>query len=171
MRRAWLITWLAGWLALACPAGARAHVGAPYPVLLEEPVGPYMASALADPDVGTGTFYILITLDTGQQVPANTAVTVWAEPEDGHLAEAGYEAERQQTRYGERFVAKVPFDAEGPWQVRLVIDGSAGQGETLFPVKVTPSGTGWLATLACLVPFVLLGGLWLKGARRQGAKE
>ena len=171
MERVWLITWLAIWLILACPLRARAHVGAPYPVLLEEPVGPYMASALADPDVGTGTFYILITLDSGQQVPADTVVTVWAKPEDVHLAEAGYGAERQQTRYGERFVAKVPFDSEGPWQVRLVIEGSAGQGETLFPVRVTPSGTGWLATLACLVPFAILGGLWLKGARRQGSKE
>jgi hypothetical protein len=171
MRRAWLIIWLAGWLVLACPLQARAHIGAPYPVLLEEPVGPYTASALADPDVGVGTFYILITLHRGQPVPADTVVTVWVEPEDGHLAEAGYRAERQQTRYGERFVAKVPFDAKGPWQVRLVLEGSAGQGETRLPVKVTPSGTGWLATLACLIPFAILGGLWLKGARRQGSKE
>jgi hypothetical protein len=171
MRRAWLVGWLAGWLALAWPLQAMAHVGAPYPVLLEEPVGPYTTSALADPDVGKGTFYIMVTLDTAQPVPADTTVTVWAEPEDGHLAEAGYGAERQQTRYGERFVAEVPFDARGPWQVRLAIEGSAGQGETRFPVQVTPSGTGWLATLACLVPFGILGGLWLRGALRQRSKE
>jgi hypothetical protein len=34
-------------------------------------------------------------------------------------------------------------------------------------VQVTPAGTGWLATLACLVPFVILGGLWLRGTLRQ----
>jgi hypothetical protein len=171
MRRAWLVGWLAGWLVLAWPLQAVAHVGAPYPVLLEEPVGPYTVSALADPDVGKGTFYVMVTLDVGQPVPAGTVVTVWAEPEDGHLAEAGYGAERQQTRYGERFVAAVPFDTRGPWRVRLVIEGSAGQGEARFPVQVTPSGTGWLATLACLVPFVILGGLWLRGALRQRSKE
>jgi hypothetical protein len=171
MRRAWLIGWLAGWLALAWPLPAAAHVGAPYPVLLEEPVGPYTTSALADPDVGQGTFYIMVTLDAGQPVPADTGVTVWVKPEDGHLADAGYLAERQQTRYGERFVAEVPFDVRGPWQVRLVIEGSAGRGETHFPVRVTPSGTGWLATLACLVPFVILGGLWLRGALRQRPRE
>ena len=171
MRRAWLVGWLAGWLALAWPLQAMAHVGAPYPVLLEAPVGPYTASALADPDVGTGTFYIMVTLATGQPVPTDTVVTVWVEPEDGHLAEAGHGAERQQTRYGERFVAKVPFDARGPWQVRLVVEGPAGRGEAGFPVQVTPSGTGWLATLACLVPFVILGGLWLRGALRQRSKE
>ena len=166
MRR-WLLICSSVLLWLAWPSTALAHVGAPYPVLLEEPVGPYLASALADPDVGTGTFYILVTLTGGEPPGADTAVTVWVEPEDGHLAEAGYLAERQQTRYGERFVAEVPFDAEGAWQVRLAIEGPAGPGETSFPVRVTPSGVGWLATLACLVPFVILGGLWLRGTLRQ----
>ncbi len=158
---------LAAWL--AWPRAARAHVGAPYPVLLEEPVGPYLVSALADPDVGKGTFYILATLTEGEPPPEDTRITVWVEPEDGHLPLAGYIAERQQTRYGERFVAEVPFDAEGRWQAQLDIKGPAGSGETSFPVQVTPSGLGWLGTLACLIPFVILGALWLRGSRRQRA--
>lgn len=167
MRQRWFLGFLVAWLALAWPSPAMAHVGAPYPVLLEEPVGPYLVSALADPDVGKGTFYILVTTSGGDAPPADTVVMVWVEPEDGHLAEAGHRAERQETRYGERFVAEVPFDAEGPWQVRLVLEGSPGHGETSFPVRVTPSGIGWLATLACLLPFVILGGLWLRGTLRQ----
>jgi hypothetical protein len=166
MRR-WLLICSSVVLWLAWPSTALAHECAPYPVLLEEPLGPYLASALADPDVGTGRFYILVILSSGEPPPPETAVTVWVEPEDGHLAGAEYPAERQQTRYGERFVAEVPFDAEGTWQVRLAIEGPAGQGETAFPVRVTPSGVGWLATLACLVPFVILGGLWLRGTLRQ----
>lgn len=165
------VSLFAAWWALAWPPQAMAHVGAPYPVLLERAAGPYLASVLADPDVGTGTFYILVTLADGTPSPADTVVTIWVEPEDGHLAEAGYQAERQQTRYGERFVAKVPFDAEGPWQARLVIESAAGHGETLFPVRVTPSGLGWLASLACLVPFVILGGLWLRGTLRQRSRQ
>ena len=70
-------------------------------------------------------------------------------------------------RYGVRYVAEAPFDAEGPWQVRLVVEGPPGIGKTSFQVKVTPSGVGWLATLACLVPFVILGALWLRGTLRQ----
>jgi hypothetical protein len=167
MRRGCLVCWLVCLLVLVWPAAAMAHVGAPYPVLLEEPVGPYTASALADPDVGKGTFYVLVTLAEGEPVPADTVVTVWVQPEDGHAVEAAYAAEREQTRYGERFVSEVPFDSEGPWQVRLVIDGSAGSGETSFPVRVTPSGIGWFATLACLLPFVGLGALWLRGTLRQ----
>ncbi len=156
---------------LARPPLVFAHVGAPYPVLLEEAVGPYVASALADPDVGKGTFYILVTLPEGQPATSDIDVTVWIAPEDGHMAEAGYAAKREETRYGERFVAEVPFDAEGPWQIRLAIDGQAGSGDVSFPVRVTPSGMGWLATLACLVPFGLLGLLWLRGTMRQRASQ
>jgi hypothetical protein len=156
---------------LAWPAAAEAHVGAPYPVLLEEAVGPYTVSTLADPDVGQGTFYVLVALAGGESPPEGTTLMVWVEPEDGHRAEASYQAGRQQTRYGERFVAEVPFDAEGPWQVRLVLEGPAGTGETTFPVRVTPSGVGWLATLACLLPFVILGALWLRGTLRQRAAQ
>jgi hypothetical protein len=144
-----------------------AHSGAPYPVLLEESVDPYVASALADPDVGKGTFYLLVELPGQVLAPADTTVTLWARPEDGHAAETAYQAERQETRYGDRFVAQVPFDARGAWQIRLVIDGSAGQGETTFPLQVTPKGFGGLTTLACLLPFVLLGALWLRASRRS----
>jgi hypothetical protein len=154
---------------LAWPSAARAHVGAPYPVLLEEPVGPYLASALADPDACTGTFYVLVSLPGGEPAPPDTTVTVWVQPEDGHQAEAAHAAQREDTRYGERFVAKVPFDAEGPWRVRLVIESAVGAGEIAFPVKVTPSGVGGLATVACLLPFVVLAVLWLRGTRRQRA--
>jgi hypothetical protein len=159
---------LLGWLLLTAllPTVASAHVGAPYPVLLEEPIGPYTLSALADPDVGGGTFYVLVE-HQGASTPAGTTVTLWAEPADGHLDAAAYAAAREETRYGERFVAEVPFDAEGAWQMRLVVDGPAGTGEAAFPVEVTPPGTGWIATVACLLPFALLAALWLRGIMRR----
>jgi hypothetical protein len=166
-RRGWLVGWLVGWFLLAWPSAVMAHSGAPYPVLLEEQVGPYVASALADPDVGTGTFYVLVAMPDKAPAPADTTVTIWSQPEDGHATEAAYRAERQQTRYGERFVAKVPFDTKGPWQIRLTIEGSAGNGETGFPIQVTPKGFQWLTTVACLLPFVVLGVLWLRASRRQ----
>lgn len=164
--RWWIVLLLCG-LALLRPPAVLAHVGAPYPVLLEEEMGSYIVSVLADPDVGTGTFYILLTLRDGEPPPPDARVTLWAEPEDGHRAASRHEAERQETRYGERFVVKVPFDEEGAWQIGLNVEGSTGFGEIAFPVEVTPSGIGWLATLACLLPFVLLGGLWLRGTMRQ----
>jgi hypothetical protein len=46
---------------------ARAHVGVPHPVLLEQPLGPYVVSVLADPDVGVGTFIVQVVLAVGGQ--------------------------------------------------------------------------------------------------------
>ena len=42
----WILVWI-GLAWLTYPSAAEAHVGAPYPVLLEELVGPYVVSALA----------------------------------------------------------------------------------------------------------------------------
>jgi hypothetical protein len=154
-------------VSLAWPPVARAHGGGPYPILLEQAVATYTVSVLADPDVGIGTFIVQATLAGGEPLPADTLVTVWVQPEDGHVAEAGYRAQRQTTRAGEEFIAKVPFDAEGIWQVRLVLDGPAGRGETAFNVRVTPPGPGWVGTLLCFTPFIALGVLWLVSALRQ----
>ncbi len=160
---------LLAWLAF--PLTARAHSGAPYPVLLEERVGPYIVSVLADPDVGTGTFYLEIGLAQGGPAPADTQVTVWVRPEDGHAAEAGYPAQPQTASRDARetysLIAKIPFDAEGMWQVRLTLEGTAGKGEATFNVRVTPPGPGWVRTLLCFLPFIFLGILWVFGARRQ----
>ena len=150
-------------MGLAWPSVAQAHFGAPYPVLLEQTVGPYTVSALADPDVGIGTFIIKATLSGTKPVPDDTVVMLWVRPEDDHMGEAEYQVQRQE----ERFVAKVPFDAEGMWQVRLAVEGAAGRGETTFRVRVTPPGPRWATTLLCLLPFAALGGLWLVGALRQ----
>ncbi len=152
---------------LALPGVARAHAGAPYPVLLEEPVGPYLVSALADPDVGAGTFYVQVALSGGAAPPAGTTVAIRTWPEDEHLPAATYEAARDDTRYGDRFVTEVPFDAEGLWQVEILIAGPAGEGQAAFGVEVTPAGTNWLTTVACLLPFVLAALIWLRAALRR----
>lgn len=148
------------------PASAFAHSGAPFLVLLEEPVGPYTVTMWADPDVGGGTFTIEAN-ENGQPLADGTTATLWAEPEDGHLPAQDYAAEWQTTADGERLVATIPFDAEGQWQVRLVMDGPAGSGEATVNVQVTADGNNPLIAAICLVPFVILGALWIVGVRRQ----
>lgn len=173
-RRRWsVIAWrtlpfvlaVCGWLAWAWPA--LAHVGAPYPILLDEPVGPYVVSSLADPDVGIGTFILAIVDAQGQPASPDTQVVLSVRPLDGHAAPASHIAQWQRVRDGERFIARVPFDAEGMWQVRLSVQGTAGKGEISLNVQVTPAGLPWLSSLLCLAPFVLVGILWIVGARRQ----
>ena len=121
---------------------------------------------LADPDVGVGTFVVQVALAEGGAVATDTEVALWVQPEDGHAPEAGYRARRQATPDGEAFIANVPFDAEGMWQVRLVLEGPAGRGEAAFRVQATSPGQQWVSTLVCLLPFIALGGLWLVVALR-----
>ena len=61
----------------------------------------------------------------------------------------------------------MPFDAEGLWQIRPVLEGSAGGAEIESPMRVTPPGVSGLGTLVCLLPVVALGALWLASACRQ----
>ena len=155
------------WSGLLLPVVAHGHVGAPYPVLIEQTVGAYTISALADPDVGVGTFLIEATLSDAGPVPVDTVMSVAVRPQDDHTAGSSHQAVRQVTRQGERFIGKVPFDARGTWVVVLEIAGSAGRGEISFDVEVTPPYPGVLTTLACLLPFAALGGLWVAGALRS----
>jgi len=144
------------------------HVGAPYLVLLEEAAGPYLVSALADPDVGIGTFIVQAGLSDGGPLPADSVIALRVWPDDGHLGESeAHLAERTATSRGERFVAKVPFDVRGMWTVRLTVSGPPGEAEVEFPVEVTPPGPGVWTSLACLVPFAAVAVLWFMGARRR----
>ena len=155
---------------LLCAWFSLGHVGAPYLVLLEEAAGPYLVSALADPDVGIGTFIVQASLADGQPLPADSTISLRVRPDDGHLGTSeAHPAERTDTSRGERFVAEAPFDVKGMWTVWLTLSGPAGEAEIEFPVRVTPAGPGILTSLACLVPFGIVAVLWFMGSRRRRA--
>lgn len=147
-----------------------AHSGGPSPVLLGARAGPYTLSVFADPDTGQGV--ILAEVDVnGQPAPDGTSVTVYVRPDDNHAPESAHVATREKPLFGrERFVARVPFDAEGVWHVRLVVDGPAGHGEVNFSLTVTPPGFNF-ARFLCLVPLLALGALWWWGARKAAPQR
>jgi len=144
-----------------------AHSGAPYPIFLENKAGPYTLTVLADPDVGVGTFYIMGISNTGPPLAHDLEVTVEVWPEDGHASPSAYMARYEMTRDGGRYVAYVPFDAEGNWVVRIHVQGEEGEGALTTTVRVTPPGISWIGSLLCFVPFLGLGGLWIFAALRK----
>ena len=77
------------------PAPALAHAGPPFPILVDRPVGPYVASVWTDPDIGTGTFFVILEPAKGKALPAGTRVRIAVQPVDGRLAEAVHAAEPQ----------------------------------------------------------------------------
>jgi hypothetical protein len=138
---------------LAVPA--RAHEGPPYPVIVDRAVGPYRLSVWADPDVGTGTFFVTLAPDAEARVSLQT----W--PSTRRLAPARYDGVRQRDRV---YRIDVPFDREERWGVRVVVEGA---GEVEFEVAVTPPGYGRWDLLVYFTPFLMLGGLWVAVAVKR----
>lgn len=148
-------------LILGLPAAA--HEGPPFPILVDQKVGPYVASVWTDPDIGTGTFFVILEPPKGHGLPSGTKVRVGVQPVSGRLAEVVYPAEPQPVRHGERHFTEVRFDQGGKWRVRVLLDGPRGGGELVSEVEPTPDGTLGPGELGLfLLPFLAVGFFWFK---------
>lgn len=131
-------------------------------------MGPFIVSVWADPDIGTGTFFVVLEPPDGQQLPDDVAVTVSVMPTSGRLTEETYQAEPQPVRYGARYLAEVAFDRGEMWRVRVTVESPSGGGEVTTEVEATPDGgIGPLGMVVFLLPFVAVGLLWLKAVLRK----
>lgn len=159
-------------LLLVSPAQAFAHEGPPFPILVDKSLGPSVASVWADPDVGTGTFFIILEPPDGGTLPEEIQIEVAVRPADGRLAEAVHAAAREDLRGRVQYKAEVPFDAQGPWHVRVMLHSPRGGGEIATDVEVTPPGLGRWDLLVYLLPFVAVGMLWLRAVvGRRGRRK
>jgi hypothetical protein len=149
-------------LLLAAAPPAAAHEGPPYPIIVDRTAGPYVVSVWADPDVGIGSFYVMLDPPAGGTVPEETTVEVIVQPESGRLPEARHAATRQRTRQRVQYLAEVPFDSQERWRVRILLWSARGRGEVAASVEVTPPGLGPFDLLLYLSPFVAVGLLWLR---------
>lgn len=141
----------------------RAHKGPPFPLLMNVRVGPYTVQVWTDPDIGTGTFYIILDVPEGAAFPSPSAVRVGVRPVSGRLAEAVYDGASERVRQGARYAVKVQFDRGEMWDVRVIIAGPRGGGELTAQVEATPDGMiGPIGLVIYTIPFVLVGGLWIK---------
>lgn len=163
VRRTLLLAFLLGALPI------YGHSGPPFPILVDQRVGPYVASVWTDPDIGTGTFFVILEAPQGGSLPAKAAVRIGVQPVTKRLPEVLYEAEPQPVKEGARYFTKVKFDQGGMWHTRILIDyGLAGGGELRADVEPTPDGIiGPFASLVYALPFLGIGFLWIKAALRR----
>ncbi|MDQ3698276.1 MAG: hypothetical protein M3373_09655 [Gemmatimonadota bacterium] len=156
--------------ALACtaamwPSATLAHEGPPFPIIVDRHVGPYVASVWTDPDIGIGTFYVVLEAADGMAFTEPAAVRVGVAPVSGRLAEVLYDARPERVRRGARFVAEVAFDRGEQWHVRVITEGPAGGGELTSQVEATPDVTlGPIGLVIYSFPFVLVAVLWWRVA-------
>lgn len=154
-------------LLLPAAAPAAAHSGPPYPLFVDQTVGPYRLSVWTDPDVGLGSFWIVPDEETA--APGRLLLRV--RPSGARAPGESYEARLDPSSRRRQWVAQIPFDSEGEWQLRLIAEGDAGSGEIVRPVAVTPPGYGPGELLLYLAPFLLLGFIWWKALQRRRALE
>jgi hypothetical protein len=163
-KRVLLATILA--LLIALPVPVSAHLGPAYQVLSEAAVGPYTVTVWADPDVGTGTL-LIETAIRDLPPPPGTEVIVTAWPADDPQATTETTAERQDEGSLAAYTARVAFDREGEWNVRVQFAGPAPPGQVEFPLQVTPAYPEWFAYAGCFIPLIAICAMWIVGVRRQ----
>ena len=141
---------------------ATAHEGPPFPLFVDQKVGPYLVSVWTDPDVGTALFFVIVS-----EPPADLQVQIGVQPVSGRLAEAFYTGERENLQGQTQYRAQVHFDAQELWRVRIRLQSAQGSAETVATVEATPPGYGRWDLLLYLLPFLAVGLLWATAMIRK----
>jgi hypothetical protein len=125
-------------------------------------IGPYPVSVWADPEVGTGMFFIRLESPSGGAIPGDTTVQIGVQPVSGRLADARYTARRQEMSGRVQYQAEVPLDAQELWRARIIVHSSGGSGEATIDVEAIAPGLGHWDVLLYLFPFLAVGFLGLQ---------
>jgi hypothetical protein len=150
---------------------ASAHNGPPFPIIENQKVGPCVISLWTHPDVGTGTFFVLVDPLPGDKIPDDLKITIGIQPESGRLNEVVYAATRDDTRGQAQYKVLADFDRDEFWRVRLTLLSGQGSGETLSRVEATPPGFGRWDLLLYLLPFLAVAILWFRGIARSRSRR
>jgi hypothetical protein len=145
----------------------NAHDGPPFALMVDQMVGQMKVSVWTDPDVGTGTFFVILEPQNGVSVPNDLRVEVAVQPASGRLKEAIYPANKQDLRGQIQYKALVSFDAQEYWRVRILLHSGQANGELTGTVEATPPGLGRWDLLIYLMPFLAVGVLWFLAVKRR----
>ncbi len=137
-----------------------AHEGPAFPILVDRKIANFKLSIWADPDTGQGTFSLYLE---GEKNP-NLSIDLAASPVDdsGHtLKAAGQLVDEDQKR--STYKAILPFDRSLNWNVefKLKENGTLISSFSL-PLEVTPPGPNKLEFAVYLLPFLLVGFIWIR---------
>lgn len=138
-----------------------AHEGPPYPIVVDHAFNQSKLSIWADPDTGEGTFSFYIE---GGNSMEQISIELEASPADNLekklYAIAQYNPDNKNYI---SYIAKVPFDREALWNITFKLKrGEEILTTKMIPVEVTPPGpTRWEFAIF-LIPFVIIGFIWVR---------
>ena len=160
----------------ACQVSLHAHSGPPFPIIQDRIVGAYQVSLWADPDAtddqsAAGQFWVMLeAADEKSAIPVTTQASVTIRPLDRDGPAREGRAEPVNKAATRQFVALL-MDHEGPFGVRVTVDGPLGRAavdsrvDATYDLRPAPG-----LIVLYLVPFVLVGGLWVKVLLRRRAR-
>jgi hypothetical protein len=155
---------LFGLLIAAGPS--QAHTGPPFAIVSNRASGPYIVSVWTDPDSTDdgspgGRFWVTLRPSSGP-LPAGTLVQITITPLD-RAGEALTSRADEVAGYPANRLAALVMDHEGRFHVRAIIDGPLGRAQVEAEVVATYDERPPPAMIAIyLLPFVLVGFLWIK---------
>ncbi len=144
-----------------------AHDGPPFPIVSTRTIGPYDVSVWTDPDStddgsAGGQFWVTVRPSGGVALSTETRVDVAIRPLDRPGPIQTAIAPPVANDLSRRFVALV-MDHEGRFHVRVTIAGPLGRAEVESEVDATYDLRPPPALIGVyLIPFALVGFLWLK---------
>lgn len=153
-------------LLLASSLPLRAHNGPPFPIIVDRQVGPCTISVWTHPDVGIGTFFVIL----GGVVPKNLKIEIGVQPVSGRLPEKRYATRLANLRGQVQYETQVAFDAQELWRVHVLLSSAQGNGETVATVEPTPPGLGRWDLLWYGSPFAAVGFLWFRAMARKRSR-
>jgi hypothetical protein len=154
-------------LATLLAPSAAAHNGPPFPIITDQHVGPCIISLWTHPDIGTGTFFVMVDPVPGGTVPKDLKIQIGVQPVSGRTPEAVYSAWIESLRGQLEYKTEVQFDQQDFFKVRLILSSSAGNGEAFSQVEATPLGFGRWDLLLYLLPFLGVGFLWVNAIAKR----
>jgi hypothetical protein len=160
---------------LLCSISALAHDhhAPPARIITDEQVGPWTISVWAQQHMDTGKFFVKVRPSSGTTVPTvpdDLKVEIGIQPANQNSPETFYATSREFP--DGQYAAESPFDSEKSWQIRVRLQSSRGVNETTTYIGASPPGSGQWQLLLYSLPFLSVGGLWLRVYRlRRGLKR
>ena len=130
-------------------------------------MGPCIVSLWTHPDVGIGTFFVLVKAAPGNRIPQDLKFDIGVLPLSGRLAEQRYSTSRSIQNEELRFDASIPFDKMEQWRVNLYMRSASANQMATTTVEVTPPGLGAWDLLFFSWPFFGFGAIWFIAMKRR----
>ena len=157
---------------IACNSSVlQAHSGPPFPIMSDRVAGAYLVSIWTDPDAtddrsAAGKFWVILQphrqATQTPVIPAGTRVEVAIRALDRQGPETSAPAEPVNGEAARQFIALL-MDHEGPFGVRVLVDGPLGRVEVQASTEATYDlRPRPILMVLFIMPFVLVGFVWGK---------